>query len=73
MEQKPPLPHFTIMSDHGEFASRGRSKSDVQSRSSENRCRSVESFRLPQVEEEKREDDEQRLARSKLSQVKDKN
>lgn len=41
LEQKHTLPHFTIMSDHGEFAYRGRLKEVALNRSIEHRCHSV--------------------------------
>ena len=63
------------MSDRGEFlATRSRILSERKGRGRSPRCRSVESLRLPQVMEEKKEDDElYRLGRSKLPQFKDRN
>ena len=63
------------MSDHGEFlATRNRIHSEFNGRGRPARCRSVESLKLPQVMEEKKEDDDQRrLERSKLPQFKDHN
>jgi hypothetical protein len=40
-EQKRTIPHFIVMSDHGEFAERSRTKSAVERGSFENRCRSM--------------------------------
>ena len=63
------------MSDHGEFlATRSRIRSEHKGRGRSPRCRSVESWKLPQVMEEKKEDDDlRRVGRSKLPQFKDRN
>jgi hypothetical protein len=56
------------MSDRGEFAStRYRFRSEMKFESPESRCKSVESLKLPQVMEEKKEEDDQKIGRSKLS------
>lgn len=74
MEKKKVLPHFTIMSDRGEFVgTRSRMRSERKHEPASPRCKSVESLRLPQVVEEKKEEEEQRVGRFKLSQFKDKN
>jgi hypothetical protein len=74
LEKKKLLPHFEIMNDRGEFAdSRSRMRSERKYRHTAPRARSVESLKLPQVMEEKKEEDDQKLARSKLSQFKDRN
>ena len=69
------LPHVTIMSDRGEFYdSRSRIKSERKARRGYSREKSVESLKLPQVMEEKKEEDElQRLERARFSEVKDHN
>jgi hypothetical protein len=41
LEQKRTIPHFIVMSDHGEFAERGRLREAVARRDFEHRCRSV--------------------------------
>lgn len=73
-KKKKILPHFEIISDRGEFVgTRSRLHSERKYNPTSPRCKSVESLKLPQVMEEKKEEDEQKLARSKLSQFKDKN
>lgn len=50
MEKKKLLPHFKIMSDHGEFVgTRSRMRSERKYEPTSPRCKSVESLRLPQV------------------------
>ena len=62
------------MSDRGEFVgTRSRVRSERKCEPASPRCKSVESLRLPQVVEEKKEEEEQRLGRSKLPQFKDRN
>lgn len=74
LEKKKLLPHFEVMNDRGEFAaSRSRMRSERKYRQATPRSRSVESLKLPQVVEEKREEEDQKVARSKLAQFKDKN
>jgi hypothetical protein len=75
LEKTKILPHFKLMSDHGEFlASRSRIRSEQKFFQHSPRCKSVESLKLPQVMEEKKEEDElHKLGLSKLSQFKDQN
>lgn len=74
LEKKKLLPHFEIMNDRGEFVgTRSRMKSERKYRQTVPRCKSVESLRLPQVVEEKKEEEDQKVGRSKLAQFKDRN
>lgn len=74
LEKKKLLPHFEIMNDRGEFVgTRSRMKSERKYRQAVPRCKSVESLRLPQVVEEKKEEEDQKVGRSKLAQFKDRN
>ena len=74
LEKKKLLPHFEVMNDRGEFVgTRSRMKSERKYRQAAPRCKSVESLRLPQVVEEKKEEEDQKVGRSKLAQFKDRN
>jgi hypothetical protein len=56
LEKKKVLPHFKIINDRGEFlATRSRIKSERKFDRHSPRCKSVESLKLPQVMEEKKE------------------
>lgn len=65
-----------MFSDRGEFTDTRKSRihSERKSDYSHERCRSVSSLKLPQVLEEKREDDElRRRGLSKLAEFRDNN
>jgi hypothetical protein len=58
LEKKKVLPHFTVMSDRGEFmAGRSRIKSERKGNRPSSLSKSVESLKLPQVMEEKKEEE----------------
>jgi hypothetical protein len=75
-EKKKRLPKFKVINDWDEFSESRRSRinSERKFNSSVQRCHSVASLKLPQVLEDKREDDDLRKRGiSKFAEFKDKN